>query len=300
MDMKRVAVVMGGTSSEREVSLRSGSAAVEGLKEAGFDVVPVVLDADRIEAVPAGVEAVFLTLHGGYGENGGVQADLDKLCVPYTGPGAAASRITIDKIATKRVLEAAGVATAPYEVLPRDKNTTSLPFPVVVKPPRDGSSVGISKVTEPGQWAAALKAARDVDPQGEVLVEAYIPGREWTVGVVGDRALPVVEILAPDGWYGYAEKYTKGMTHYVFPESVEDAPLVAQCQILALLAFQAVGCRGMSRIDFRVTPEGRPYVLEINTIPGFTATSLLPKAAAKAGMPFSVLCAKLLESAAYG
>ena len=291
---------MGGTSSEREVSLKSGAAVVEGLKEAGFDVVPLVLDEDRIDRLPEGVEAVFLALHGGYGENGGVQADLDKLGVPYTGPGAAASRITIDKIATKRVLEAAGVPTAPYEVLPRGKNETKLPLPVVVKPPRDGSSVGISRVAERGQWAAALKAARDVDPQGEVLVEAYIPGREWTVGVVGKQALPVIEIQAPNGWYGYTEKYTKGMTRYVFPESAEDAPLVAQCQILALLAFQAAGCRGMSRVDFRVTPEGRPYVLEINTIPGFTATSLLPKAAAKAGMSFSQLCAKLLESAACG
>ena len=298
--MKRVAVVMGGTSSEREVSLKSGAAVVEGLKEAGFDVVPVVLDEDRIDRLPEGVEAVFLALHGGYGENGGVQADLDKLGVPYTGPGAAASRITIDKIATKRVLDAAGVPTAPYEVLPRGTDATSLPLPVVVKPPRDGSSVGISKVAEPGQWAAALKAAREIDPLGEVLVEAYIPGREWTVGVIGQEALPVVEIQAPNGWYGFQEKYTKGVTNYVFPDSVADAPLVAKCQMLALLAFKAVGCRGVSRIDFRVTPEGEPYVLEINTIPGFTATSLLPKAAAREGLPFSALCAKLLSFAACG
>ncbi len=288
---------MGGTSNEREVSLRSGAAVVEGLKEAGFDVVPIVLETDRIDALPPGVEAVFVALHGGYGENGGVQADLDKLGVPYTGPGAQASRITIDKIATKQILDQAGVPTAPYEVLPRGVEATALPLPVVVKPPRDGSSVGISKVTEPGQWAAALKAARDVDPQGEVLVEAYIPGREWTVGVVGGEALPVVEIQAPNGWYGFTEKYTKGVTQYVFPDGVEDAPLVAQCQLLALLAFQAVGCRGVSRVDFRVTPEGHPYVLEINTIPGFTATSLLPKAAAQKGLSFSALCAKLLSYA---
>ena len=298
--MKRVAVVMGGKYSEREVSLRSGAAVVEGLKEAGFDVVPVVLEADRIDGLPEGVEAVFLALHGGYGENGGVQADLDKLGVPYTGPGAAASRITIDKIATKRILDAAGVPTAPYEVLTRGMEATTLPLPVVVKPPRDGSSVGISKVTEPGQWAAALKAARDVDTQGEVLVETYIPGREWTVGVIGNEALPVVEIQAPNGWYGFAEKYTKGVTQYVFPESAADAPLVLRCQQLALQAFQAVGCRGVSRIDFRVTPDGRPYVLEINTIPGFTATSLLPKAAAKMGLSFSALCVRLLSTAAYG
>lgn len=298
--MKRVAVIMGGTSNEREVSLKSGAAVVAGLREAGFDVAPVVLDADRIDALPAGVEAVFLALHGGYGENGGVQDDLDRLGVPYTGPGAAASRIAIDKIATKRVLERAGVPTAPFEVLPRGADATALPLPVVVKPPRDGSSVGISKVAEPGQWAAAVQAARAVDAQGEVLVEAYIPGREWTVGVLGGEALPVVEICAPNGWYGFAEKYTQGMTQYAFPESAEDAPLIAKCQVLALLAFQAVGCRGVSRVDFRVTPEGQPYVLEINTIPGFTATSLLPKAAARAGLTFSALCARLLSTAACG
>lgn len=291
---------MGGTSSEREVSLRSGAAVVDGLRDVGIDAIPVVLDEDRIESLPEGVEAVFLALHGGYGENGGVQADLDRLGVPYTGPGAEASRITIDKIATKRVLDAAGVPTAPYEVLPRGVETTSLPLPVVVKPPRDGSSVGISKVTAPGEWADALKVARDADPQGEVLVEAYIPGREWTVGVIGEETLPVVEIQAPNGWYGFQEKYTKGVTNYVFPESPEDAPLVAKCQVLALLAFKAVGCRGVSRIDFRVTPEGEPYVLEINTIPGFTATSLLPKAAARKGLSFGALCAKLLEHAACG
>jgi len=296
--MKRVAVLMGGTSSEREVSLRSGAAVVEGLKEAGFDAVPVVLDKNVVERLPDGTDAVFIALHGGYGENGGVQADLDRLGVPYTGPGAAASRITIDKIATKRVLEAAGVPTAPYEVLERGDDRLTLPLPVVVKPPRDGSSVGISKVAEPGQWPEALKAARAADPKGEVLVEAFIPGREWTVGVIGGEALPVVEIRAPNGWYGYTEKYTKGVTQYVFPESAEDAPLVAQCQVLALLAFQATGCRGVSRIDFRVTPDGKPYVLEINTVPGFTATSLLPKAAAKKGLSFSALCVRLLEHAA--
>ena len=298
--MKRIAVVMGGTSNEREVSLRSGAAVVKGLQEAGFDAVPMVLDVDRIERLPDGTEAVFIALHGGYGENGGVQEDLDRLGIPYTGPGAAANRITIDKIATKRVLENAGVPTPAYEVLPRGVEATSLPLPVVVKPPRDGSSVGISKVVEPGEWESALKAARALDPQGEVLVEAYIPGREWTVGVVDGQALPVVEIHAPNGWYGFQEKYTSGVTEYVFPESEEDAPLIAKCQLLALVAFKAVGCRGVSRIDFRIASDGEPYVLEINTIPGFTATSLLPKAAAKAGLTFSGLCAKLLTCAAYG
>ncbi len=298
--MKRVAVIMGGTSSEREISLKSGAAVVKGLTEAGFDVVPMVLNADRIEHLPEGVETVFLALHGGYGENGGVQADLDRLGVPYTGPGVAASRIAIDKIASKRLFEAADVLTAPYEVLPVGVDTLTLSLPVVVKPPRDGSSMGISKVTDAASLPAAISAARALDPFGEVLVEQYIPGREWTVSVLDQQALPIVEIQAPGGWYGFKEKYTQGCTQYIFPDEVIDAPLMAQCQILALLAFKAIGCRGVSRVDFRVTPEGRAYVLEINTIPGFTATSLLPKAAARAGIDFSTLCAKLIALASCG
>ncbi len=298
--MKRVAVIMGGTSSEREVSLRSGTAVVDGLKAAGYDARPVVLERDELEGLPEGTQAAFIALHGGYGENGGVQADLDRVGMPYTGPGAVASRITIDKIATKRVLEQAGVPTAPYEVLVRGMSETALPLPVVVKPPRDGSSVGITKVSTAAEWPAALAAAGAVDAQGEVLVETYIPGREWTVGVLNGEALPVVEIQAPQGWYGFQEKYTPGVTRYIFPQAEADRPIVASCQVLALVAFKAVGCRGVSRVDFRVAPDGQPYVLEINTVPGFTATSLLPKAAAQAGISFSALCARLLESAACG
>lgn len=296
--MKKIAVLMGGTSSERDVSLRSGTAVVKGLKEAGYIVVPVVLDQNSLESLPRDVDAVFIALHGGYGENGGVQADLDRLGLPYTGPGAASSKIAMDKIATKRVLDEAGIPTARYEVLSKDQNTTSMPLPLVVKPPRDGSSVGVSKVTDWSQWEKALQSARDADPNGEVLVEQYIPGREWAVSVLGETALPVVEIQAANGWYGFAEKYTAGTTQYVFPESKEDGALIALCQKLAVAAIQAVGCRGVSRVDFRVSPEGNPYVLEINTIPGFTATSLLPKAAAKVGMTFSQLCGRLIESAA--
>lgn len=289
---------MGGTSSERDVSLRSGAAVVKGLKEAGYEVVPVVLDQNSVDSVPKDVDAVFIALHGGYGENGGVQADLDALGLPYTGPGAESSKITMDKIVTKRVLDEADIPTAPYEVLSSDQNTTSLPLPVVVKPPRDGSSVGVSKVTDPSQWEAALQAARKADPDGEVLVEKYIPGREWTVSVVGGKPLPVIEIQAANGWYGFAEKYTAGTTRYVFPEAKEDQELIALCQKLAVAAIRAVGGRGVSRVDFRVSPDGHPYVLEINTIPGFTATSLLPKAAAKIGLSFSQLCSRLIESAA--
>jgi len=299
MTMKRVAVLMGGTSNERDVSLRSGSAVVSALQAEGLEVVPVILDADSIDPLPRDIDVVFLALHGGYGENGGVQHDLDQLNIPYTGPGAAASRLAMDKIATKRCLDTAHLPTPPYQVLTRQMSQTSLPLPVVVKPPRDGSSVGISKVTEPAQWADALAAARAIDPDGEVLVEKYIPGREWTVGVIGGEALPVVEICAPNGWYGFTEKYTQGMTNYLFPEQAEDVALLSVCQKLAIAAFHAVGCRGVSRVDFRVTPAGEPFILEINTLPGLTATSLLPKAAARAGESFGALCLHLLKLAAH-
>lgn len=298
--MGKIAVLMGGISSEREISLRSGAAVVKGLQEAGYEAVPVVLERDTLDGLPQDVDAVFIALHGGYGENGGVQADLDARGLPYTGPGAACSRITIDKVATKRVLDAAGIPTAPYEVLAAGQDKTGIAPPLVVKPPRDGSSVGVSKVTDLSQWEAALARARAADPQGEALVERYIPGREWTVGLVGEEVLPVIEIQAANGWYGFVEKYSAGTTRYLFPDTEADRPLTARCQRLARAAFAAVDGRGVSRVDFRVDPDGAPYVLEINTVPGFTETSLLPKAAARAGISFPALCARLVEQAACG
>lgn len=298
--MKKIAVLMGGTSSEREVSLVSGKAAVAALKEAGFDVVPVVLDTNSVKGkIPAGVEAAFLALHGGWGEGGGVQAALDKMHLPYTGPGAKASKLAMNKTLTKALLVKTGLPTAEYEILSKGVFTTKLALPVVVKPPSNGSSVGITKVTDPAKLREAIETARGLETSGDVLVEKYIPGREWTVSVVDGQALPVIEIRARNGWYGFAEKYTHGLTEYVFPEDAADAALVKQCQELAVAFFKALGCRGMSRIDFRVTPEGKPYILEANTIPGFTDSSLLPKAAAHAGLTFPQICKKILETAAF-
>lgn len=294
--MRRVAVLMGGVSSEREISLLSGAAVVEALRGEGYAVTPIILEREELEALPDGIEAVFLALHGGYGENGGVQAALNRLGVPYTGPGAEASRTAMDKIATKRLLLATGVPTPAYQVVARGAST-SLPLPVVVKPPRDGSSVGITKVEHERDLAAALKLAQELDAQGEALVEEYVPGREWTVGIVDGWALPVVEVRAAQGWYGFTEKYRSGTTEYHFPEGVEDAPVVGVCQALALAAYVGVGCRGVARVDFRVTDQGEPWVLEINTAPGFTVSSLLPKAARRAGMDFGKLCVKLLDCA---
>lgn len=299
--IKKVAVLMGGTSSEREVSLRSGAAVVEALGQIPeISVVPVVLDEDNLKSLPKGINAAFIALHGGYGENGGVQADLDQLRIPYTGPGSKASRVAMDKAETKKLLEAAGVRTAPWELLSRKDSRTSLALPVVVKPPADGSSVGISKVCSDEEWEEALNRARDVDGDGNVLVESFIPGREMTVSVLDDGALPAIEIKAKNGWYGYTEKYTAGMTEYVFPDETAEAKLLEELRNIAERSFKVLGLRNVGRVDFRVTPDGVPYVLEVNTIPGCTATSLLPKAAAKAGMTFSELCAKLLTKAKWG
>jgi len=298
--MKRIAVLMGGTSNEREVSLKSGSAVAAALEESGCEVIPVVLEMDSVESLPSDVDAVFIALHGGYGENGGVQADLDRLGVPYTGPGSAASRLAMDKVETKNLLKQAEIPTAPWEVLKVGDSLKELSLPVVVKPPREGSSVGLSKVVEAGELGNALEAACSEDPQGEALVESFIPGREWTVGIIGGEALPVVEIIAPGGWYGFEEKYTKGMTNFAFPDPEKEGELIAKAQCYALLAYETLGCRGVSRVDFRVTAEGELSVLEVNTIPGMTSTSLLPRAAGKAGINFSNLCLKLIELAAFG
>lgn len=289
---KKVAVVMGGVSSEREVSLRSGAAIAKALRDAGCDVTEVVLESESIDAIPDGVEAVYIGLHGGYGENGGIQADLEKKGIPYTGSGPEASRIAMDKVASKQIFDKAGIPNAPYEVLGPSDTATKLNFPVVVKPPRDGSSVGLTCPCSKDEFAAALARAREVDP--EVLVEEFIPGLEWTVAVIAGETLPVIQIEPKSGVYDYEAKYTAGAA---VETPLDDTEATLKCRDLALKACEAIGVRGLARVDFRVTPEGKFYVLEINTLPGFTATSLVPQAAAKAGMSRSELCARILNMA---
>lgn len=291
---QKVAVLMGGVSSEREVSLRSGAAVAKALREAGRDVTEVILDQPSLDGLVLDCDAAFIALHGGYGENGGVQADLERLGIPYTGPGPVASRIAMDKIETKHVLIAAGIPTPPFAIVgPGDSpEDIALSFPIVIKPPRDGSSVGLTCPCDKSDLSAAIAKARAIDP--EVLVEEYIPGREWTVAVIGGEALPVIQISPKGGVYDYASKYTAGATVY---EALDETPLTRKCREMALAACNAVGVRGISRVDFRVTDDGHPFVLEINTVPGFTSTSLVPKAAAKAGWSFPFTCARVLDLA---
>lgn len=289
---------MGGRSNEREVSLDSGANVAEALSSLGkYEVIPVVLESDDLTALPEGVGAVYIALHGGWGENGGVQTALNQLKIPYTGPGAMTSRIAMDKIKTKMVLEMKGVPTAAWSLASPGTESSPLPLPVVVKPPSDGSSVGISKVSTPEQWKGALSAALDAQGgKGEILVEEFIPGREMTVAVIDGKALPVIEILAKDGWYGFDEKYKSDETRYPF---LEDGELSEKLKKTAVEAYNALGCRGVTRIDFRVSPVGRLYVLELNTSPGFTSHSLVPMAGMKTGLTFAEVCDKILSSADY-
>lgn len=302
--MKKIAVLMGGTSNEREVSLVSGENVAKALEAADgdYEVVRVVLNEDSLTALPAGVDAAYIALHGGWGENGGVQEALDALSIPYTGPGAAASCVTMDKIATKRALDAVGVPNAPWAVSCPSAQLAESPvgYPCVVKTPRDGSSVGVYLVKDIQQFQKALIEAERIDREkfggeGEALVEAFIPGREMTVGIITGEPLPVVEIVAPGGWYGYEEKYNSNETRYPFPSD----DFLPEMQKLARAAWDATGCRGVTRVDFRVTPEGKMYVLELNTSPGMTGHSLVPKAAAQIGLNFTQLCVRVLEAATH-
>ena len=287
---------MGGKSSERAVSLNSGKNVAEALASLGtYEVVPIDLTEENLDTLPDGVDAAYIALHGGWGENGGVQAALNARKIPYTGPGVKASQIAMDKLKTKLVLEMKNVPTAKWDLAHPDTAQSPLPLPVVVKPPCDGSSVGISKVSSEAEAYACQAAERPV------LVEEFVPGREFTVAVVDGEAWPVIEIVAKGGWYGYEEKYTSEETRYPFlADSADpaDRALEAKLQKLAVEAYEAVGCRGVTRVDFRVSPLGRCYVLELNTSPGFTSHSLVPKAGMRTGLTFAQVCDRILHSAA--
>lgn len=292
----RVAVLMGGPSEERDVSLRSGAAVARGLRGAGYDAVEVDVAGYQLGALPAGVEAVFVALHGAFGEDGCVQAELEARGIPYTGTGPAASRVAFDKCLSKTVFCSAGVPTPVYEILTMGQART-LPLPVVVKPPRQGSSIGVHIVRREEEWTVARD---DAFRYGDsVLVESFIDGDEVTVGIVEDEVLPAVQIVAPGGDYSFEAKYTKGASGYLVPAPI-GAEVTQRCRRVALDAFRALNAQGLARVDFRCPESGDVSVLEVNTIPGFTETSLLPMAAAEAGMSFSVLCDRIMRTAAVG
>jgi D-alanine-D-alanine ligase len=291
----KVCVMLGGPSTEREVSLRSGAGAAKALRSLGH----TVFELDPIEPswkLPAGTEIVFLALHGTYGEDGTVQEELEKLGVPYTGCGPEASRVAFDKVLTKKRCLAAGVPTAPFVVLDSPKAPWPAGWkpPVVLKPVRQGSSVGLQMVDDFGQWEASLAEAFRFD--SEVLMEERIMGREATVGILDDQPLPVAEVRAKQGFFDYANKYTPGAAEHFCPARF-DPELTARIQEAAMGAFRAVGGRDFARVDVMVRPNGDPIVLEVNTLPGMTELSILPEAAAAAGVSYARLCQRMLDLA---
>jgi D-alanine-D-alanine ligase len=327
----RITVLLGGTSSERDVSVISGLRIAEALRSRGHAVTAFdtaagpMSDADAARLLAGGVgsappspdalramqdavlfrhlellrqsDVVFLALHGGQGEDGTIQALLDLLGVRYTGSGHLASGIAMDKDLTKRLLRHAGVPTADWHMAPLDRTRAAARFalPVVVKPSKQGSTVGLSVVKDWDAYDVAVAEAFRHDD--EVMVEAFVPGRELTVGVLGDTALPVGEIIPVKEIYDYECKYTPGMAREVFPAELP-AEVAAEAQRLARVAFVALKLRGYARVDFRLTPDGALYCLEANTLPGMTALSLVPQAAAAAGMDFPTLCDRIARLAA--
>ncbi|MFO1488653.1 MAG: D-alanine--D-alanine ligase [Verrucomicrobiota bacterium] len=290
-----IAVMLGGPSAEREVSLSTGAGVAKALRSLGHAVTEVD-PAEGTFKLGAGTDVVFLALHGTYGEDGTVQKQLDALGVPYTGCDAEASRLAFDKVLTKQRCLAAGVPTAKFLVVDSDKTPWPMGWqpPLVVKPVRQGSSVGLQFVERVSEWSDAL---REASRHGsELLVEEKIVGRETTVGILEDRALPVVEVRPKAGGYDYRNKYTPGQTDYFCPADF-DADTTAKIQAAALGAFRAVGGRDYSRVDVMVRANGEPIVLEVNTLPGMTPTSLLPKAAAAAGIGYEQLCQRMVELA---
>jgi D-alanine-D-alanine ligase len=291
----KIVVMLGGPSAEREVSLRSGAAVAKALRSRGHEVFEIDPKDGRFD-LPKKTDVVFLALHGTFGEDGTVQKMLDNLGVAYTGCDAKASRTAFDKVLTKKLCMGAGVPTAKYLVV--DSQAAALPealsLPLVVKPVRQGSSVGLQFVERAADWPNALAEALKFD--SEVLIEEKIIGRETTVGILDGQALPVVEVRPKAGSYDYRNKYTAGCTEYFCPADF-DAATTRKIQAAALGAFQAIGGRDYARVDVMVRASGEPVVLEVNTLPGMTETSLLPKTAAAAGMNYAELCQRMVDLA---
>ncbi|MBF0532272.1 MAG: D-alanine--D-alanine ligase [Candidatus Omnitrophica bacterium] len=303
----RVGVLMGGYSSEREISLKSGQAICTALQALGCEVIAVDIVEHDDAAIARCIEAKnldlgFIALHGRLGEDGQIQRILEQAGIPYTGSGVEASQTAIHKIRTKNVLRANGINVAEDVTLSAGERLSPEAFqrlggyPLVVKPLAEGSSIGVSLAEGPTQFEMAVEEAGKYGPQ--IMVEKYISGREITVGILGKEALPVVEICASRTFFDYTAKYQKGLTDYIVPARLDEL-IVRQVQAAALKAHEAVGCEDISRVDMIIDDNGRYYVLEINTIPGFTATSLLPQAAAQRGINFNQLCAILVDRA-YG
>ena len=298
----KVCVLQGGIGREREVSLQSGRCVAEALRATGLDVVTSDIHPGDLTALDDdSIDVFFIALHGEFGEDGQLQEILEGRGLAYTGSGPEASRLAFDKTASKRLFAQASVPTAPDVAFGPDGDVARLEALLgplgerfVVKPVHQGSSVGVYIVsTVPEAVAAARRVA---DEFGDCMIESFVEGREMTVGVVGRQALPIIEIRSRSGFYDYHAKYVDEQTEYLF-DTVEDAHVRQRVSESALACFDALGCRHFARVDLILAADGLPYVLEVNTIPGFTTHSLLPKAAARTGLYMSELCVRIAEQA---
>ncbi|MDD2751689.1 MAG: D-alanine--D-alanine ligase [Candidatus Omnitrophica bacterium] len=305
MKFGKVGVLMGGPSSEREISLKSGKAVLESLKSLQLDIVAIDIKTDdpreNLRLIKEhNINCAFLTLHGRFGEDGQMQAILDGAGIPYTGSGKFASSLAMDKIASRKILEAYKLSVPRYLVLEKRSAHAQLPgfknftFPVVVKPSTQGSSIGLSIVDKKEDLDSAISLAFDFDQK--VLIEEYIKGRELTVGILEDKALPAIEIIPKKRFFDFEAKYSAGLTEYIVPAKI-DPKLAEKVQAAALKAHRLLGCYAYSRVDLILNERNIPFILEANTIPGFTQTSLFPKAAKVAGIEFGQLCLELIRLA---
>ncbi len=300
MSKVRVAVVMGGPSAEREVSIESGQAVMRALATLGHDAQSLDFDGRFVDALrEIRPDVVFNALHGTGGEDGTIQGILEWLGIPYTGSDLTSCALAMDKHLTKKLLAAEGLPTPAWDTFDLAGGTLpllpgSLNLPLVVKPRASGSSAGVSIVRTHEEWTKAMIGVAPRTTQ--IVVEEFIPGREFSSGVLGEEALPLVEIIAGDEFYSYDAKYKPGGSRHLVPAPI-DADLTARLQMLALSVHRMLGLRDYSRTDFIVTKEGRPYILEINALPGLTPLSLLPDEAKAAGISFEALIDRLLQAA---
>ena len=303
-----IGVLMGGCSSEREISLRSGQAVTEALSREGHRVYPLDITTDDVAGIIRQIKAIpldiaFIALHGRLGEDGVIQGILEELEIPYTGSGVGPSQTAFNKILTQKAFESAGLPVPARYCITDGKEVdfkTAWEYikstPLVIKPACEGSSIGVHIVRHPSEWEQALKNTLSYGPQ--VIVEEFINGREFTAGIFDREVLPLVEICPHDNFFSFSAKYQKGGTEYICPAQVPEN-LTRKIKELSLRAVEILDCEGFSRVDLRVDGNEQPFILEVNTIPGFTETSLFPKAAHEAGYSFVQVCEKLLDLA-YG
>ncbi len=297
-DFGRVGVLMGGPSAEREVSLASGRRVLAALKSAGIDAVGIDADTEVLTRLEESrVDRVFIALHGRWGEDGVIQGALEVVGIPYTGSGVLGSALAMDKLRSKKIWMAAGIPTPEFVELPDDvavKDVSrELGFPVFVKPNREGSSLGVTRVDSDAELGKAWRAARALD--NEAFAERFIDGTELTVGILADDALPTIRLETPRVFYDYHAKYVADDTRYLCPSGLEEA-LEGQLREQAKRAFAVLGCTGWGRVDLMLDARQTPYFLEVNTVPGMTDHSLVPMAARAAGLDFEALVARILET----